>query len=152
MPADPLDWVSVLGFAVGAIGLAVAIYQTYSMRKVRELTKRSSSDRCKSVIGKTIRLARNARDACGIVDSVCAHRKEECSRLRAKVDSIATLADEFMDFCTELNEGHKAEFGSYVDDQLAEKLQEVICSPGRQERTGEGDVGTADPQSAQCED
>ena len=122
------DLISVISLVIGVIGLLIAIYQTYSMQKMKGVLKQKNIERCRVVFLAVTTLAKDAREACQIVDSDCRHQNgKKCSILTAKVNSILTITMQLANFCDTLNQEHKKEFGEFVDEQLNKKIKDLTC-------------------------
>lgn len=129
------DILALVGIIGTFIGVAIAIWQSLRVRKLRKLYEEKCSTRCKDIYDLISHLSNQVTIACKEVKSDEFVREAESNInlvrhvniLTAKVDSIMTLTWQLIRFCERLNEEHQQEFGKPAIEDLSSKLRRLVC-------------------------
>jgi hypothetical protein len=133
------DFMTIAGFAIGIVGLLIAIWQIISARNVRKMYREKCETRCKDLVETVGQLAQTVTQACKIKDEnldelitgKCDPGKvvRPLRQLSDQIHAIDLSKNQLVRFCERLNDEHLEEFDELVFPDIRSKFADYARSP-----------------------
>lgn len=129
-----VDLLTVSSFAVGVLGVLIAIYQIIKTQKARKVYESHCKSKCKSIVSLTKTMANEVKRACTSINQEYINDSDKKNNsqynfmnLAMRINAMKVSTARLVDFCIEINDDHESQFGYKVYPNIEDELPESEC-------------------------